>query len=165
MAQASPPPIATTDAYSSDGAENPEFVLTRWPFYWIIRTNDRYLALLEKRLRQIELDIPRWRVLMLLGATDARSVSYLATEAQIKLSTMTRIVQRMEQEGLVETRPRPSDGRVTEVLLTGNGRRARPLAWLQASIIFRKAFEGVSEDELTVLNAILRKIADNLVVD
>ncbi len=153
---------ATRDAYATDGTENPKFDVQTWPFYWLIRTHDRYLEFLEAGLKTVELDVPHWRVLMLLSGDRARSVSYLAKESCIKLSTMTRIVKRMQTEGLVETRQRASDARVTEVLLTRNGRRARPLAWHQADRIYGIAFDGVEAEEIAQLNGTLQKIARNL---
>lgn len=113
-------------------------------------------------MREIELDIPRWRVLMLLEGTRARSVSYLSTEAIVKLSTMTRIVQRMEADGLVETRPRASDARVTEALLTGHGRRARVLALQRADLIFEKAFKAFSDADVRNFNQMLSLVHENL---
>jgi DNA-binding MarR family transcriptional regulator len=139
-----------------------DFDLRSWPFYWITRSNNAYLSTLEGILKRNQLDIPRWRVLMLLSCEQARSVTYLAEEAIIKLSTMTRIIQRMGQEGLVETRPLESDNRVTEVLLTLKGDDARSEAQRAASDVFAKAFEGVSQQEITALNGTLARVLSNL---
>ena len=139
-----------------------QFELTNWPFYWIVKANGRYVQRLEESLKSIELDVPRWRVLMLLERDVARSVSYLAKEAFAKLSTMTRIVQRMQEDGLVKTQPRESDQRVTEVILTGNGRRARSLALQQADAMYAGAFVGMSHDDVKALNQLLEKVFSNL---
>ena len=138
------------------------FDLENWPFYWITRAYGQYMSSLEQTLKSVELDIPRWRVLMLLQGARARSISYLSTEAITKLSTMTRIVQRMQDDGLVITRPRASDQRVTEVLLTGNGRRARLLALHQAETIYANSFNGLSASDLKQLNKLLSRIHANL---
>jgi DNA-binding MarR family transcriptional regulator len=148
--------------YGSDGSDNEQFDLTGWPFYWLARAHGQYIAALEDALRVVELDIPRWRVLMLLEPTKARSVSYLATEAIIKVSTMTRIVQRMDEDKLVITRPRETDARVTEVILTGNGRRARALAWQQANHIYQRAFKDMPDDTIKTLNKTLGLVGKNL---
>ncbi|MFC3051984.1 MarR family winged helix-turn-helix transcriptional regulator [Kordiimonas pumila] len=142
--------------------EDEHFDLEAWPFYWLSKAHGQYFAKLENALREVELDIPRWRVLMLLEPERARSVSYLASGAIIKVSTMTRIVQRMQEEGLVITRPRETDARVTEVLLTGNGRRARTLAWQKANGIFTHTFKDIPLDTITTLNDTLGVIVKNL---
>ncbi len=100
-----------------------------WPFYWVSRVNARYAQVLERRLKPLDLDLARWRVLMSLYEDEHLSVSEIADYAVIKLNTVTKIVQRMIADGLVVTRVRPSDGRVTEVCLT---RRATACAVLPA---------------------------------
>lgn len=139
-----------------------EFDLQSWPFYWITRSNNAYLSTLEGVLKRQQLDIPRWRVLMLLYCDRAHSVTYLAEEAVIKLSTMTRIVQRMEQEGLVNTRPGEADNRVTEVLLTPKGDDARERAQRAGFDVFDQAFEGISEQKIADLNETLGRVLSNL---
>ncbi|MFC7291388.1 MarR family winged helix-turn-helix transcriptional regulator [Hirschia litorea] len=133
------------------------FELEAWPFYWLTKAYGSYIAKMEDALHQVELDIPRWRVLMLLEGEKARSVSYLSQEAISKLSTMTRIVSRMENDGLVETRARASDARVREVLLTKNGRRARVLAWQKAEEIYKQSFSSMTRDEVDEFNRLLKK--------
>lgn len=138
------------------------FELHEWPFYWLTRAYGQYMSTLEKTLKVVGLDVPRWRVLMLLGGDRARSVSYLATEAITKLSTMTRIVQRMQDDGLVLSRPRESDQRVTEVLLTRKGHKARQLAIKQAEGIYNRSFDGFSMKQITSLNKTLQSLIQNL---
>ncbi len=137
------------------------FDLRNWPFYWITRTSDRYLSVLEGNLKESGLDIPSWRVLGQLHGTLSKSVGELADEAIIKRSTMARMIHRMEDEGLVETRVRPSDQRVTEVRLTAFGKRQRIVAQRQAFRAFARAFRGVSEGEIHRLNDTLRKVFAN----
>jgi len=138
------------------------FELQAWPFYWLTRAYGAYISKLEDELRDVELDIPRWRVLMLLEGQRARSVSYLSEEAITKLSTMTRIVGRMQDDGLVETRPRATDARVTEVLLTKHGRRARVLAWQKAGSIYEKVFEPMSKTEVDEFRRLLKKSYESI---
>ncbi|MEM1104137.1 MAG: MarR family winged helix-turn-helix transcriptional regulator [Pseudomonadota bacterium] len=139
-----------------------EFDHYDWPYYWVTRANNAYLFELEKRLKSRGLDIPRWRVLMLLAGSRARSISYLAGEATIKLSTMTRMVQRMEDEGLVQTQPRATDQRVTEVLLTTRGEKARHTAWEQAVGLYEASFAGVAAEQIQEMNRTLSIILENL---
>jgi len=133
----------------------------KWPFYWMTKANGLYLATLEKSLKDSDLDIPSWRALMLLDGDDARSISFLAKESIIKLSTMTRIIQRMEKDELVIVRQRARDARVTEALLTPKGREARKVAWALAEDVMEKAFEGISTSDLQDLMKILMRVTAN----
>jgi len=79
---------------------------------------------MEKLLKRIDLDIPRWRVLNILFENDDSSISEISEHAVAKLSTITKIVYRMKDDGLVETSQSTQDGRVTQVSLTAAGRQA-----------------------------------------
>ena len=81
----------------------------RWPFFWITQAVGRYLQRLETGLKRGDLDISRWRVLMCLHPNRPTSVSEIAELAIVKLPTMTKIVQRMQADGLVMLRPRSSE--------------------------------------------------------
>ena len=81
------------------------FQVERYPFFLINRLASRYNATIEPRLRDIGLDIPNWRVLMILGEHAPRGVRDIAEAAVIPLSTMTRIVQRMAAADLVTLTP------------------------------------------------------------
>lgn len=139
------------------------FSFRNWPFYWLARANGRYIAKMEEELGALGLDVPRWRVLMILHEEDCLSVSTLADYAIVKLSTMTRIVQRMQKEGYVICRPRANDGRVTEVLLTPSGRDTSKLAWKAANGVYERAFDAMGDEKKAQLMALLRELAENLV--
>jgi DNA-binding MarR family transcriptional regulator len=138
------------------------FELEHSPFYWLSRVSGRYVLDMGAALRRVGMDVPRWRVLMILHEHDPASVSTIADLAVIKLSTTTRIVQRMQAEGLVTCAPRPTDARVTEVRLTAAGSRAMEQVRGQASRIFRQAFDDISDKEMTVFIAVLQRLFDNL---
>ena len=86
------------------GPEHEEFSYEEFPFYWLARVHAIYSLEMEKVLKKLGTDIPTRRVLLMLRLHGTVSVSELANHAIIKLSTLTRIVQRMREEGLVETR-------------------------------------------------------------
>jgi len=141
---------------------DPLFELARSPFFWLSRVSGRYVLDMEAVLRRVGMDVPHWRVLMILHENDPASVSTLADLAVIKLSTMTRIVQRMQAEGLVACNPRASDARVTEVRLTPAGAAAVEQVRDPASRIFHQAFDDISDPELIVFIGVLRRLFDNL---
>lgn len=143
-----------------------DFHIDCWPFYWIARVTGRYLQEMEAALKPIGLDVPRWRALSVLSEFDPASVSEIADHAIVKLSTMTRILQRMAEDGLVELRARSSDGRVTEASLTARGREAAAAAWLEADRLYRRAFGSASSPvdtpRVVKLNQQMRQLFDNL---
>ena len=146
---------------SADPAD-PSFSILESPLYWLVRIDHRYAHQLNAVLKRIGMDVPRWRVLMVLTEFEPASVSLIAEHGVIKLFTMTKTVKRLEQEGLVKTRQKVSDGRVTEVVLTKKGREAVTRVRAQASRIFHQAFEGIDSAEMKSLHEILQRISRNL---
>ena len=71
----------------------PAFQLNKYPFYLLNRAVSRYNAIIEKRLRGIGIDIPTWRVLMILGEAAPRSVSQIA-EAAVDVAHHRRLGER-----------------------------------------------------------------------
>lgn len=134
-----------------------------WPFYWIGRVNGRYAQVLDRRLKPLNIDVPRWRVLISLYEDVHLSISEIAEYSSMRLNTTTKVVQRMIGDNLVETRVRPSDARVTEVCLTREGDRLRELALEEARHVFNLSFQNVSDAEIMALNAILEKVFEQLI--
>jgi DNA-binding MarR family transcriptional regulator len=157
-------PVAATKAAVRRRADpaDPQFALDHSPFYWLSRVSGRYVLDMGAALRRVHMDVPRWRVLMILHEHDPASVSTIADLAVIKLSTMTRIIQRMQAEGLVTCAPRASDARVTEVRLTPAGSAAMERVRGQASRIFRLAFHDVSDKEMAAFIGVLQRLFENL---
>lgn len=149
------------DARTRADPASPGFRLADSPLYWLARVAGRYRFEMERVLKPIGMDVPRWRVLAILTEHEPASVTELCDHAVIRLSTMTRIVQRLADNGLVATRPRDSDGRVTEVRLTEDGRRAAVGVHEQASRIFSHGFEGFSAADVEALNDMLQRLFRN----
>ncbi|WP_205908181.1 MarR family winged helix-turn-helix transcriptional regulator [Rhizobium wuzhouense] len=133
-----------------------------WPFYWISRVDQRYVQVLEKRLKPMGMDAPRWRVLMSLHEDTYLSISEIAEFSAMRLNTTTKVVQRLIADGFVTTRVRPTDARATEVSLTAEGERMGALALAEVRDIFELAFRSVSNEEMDVLNTILEKVFSQL---
>lgn len=76
-----------------------------------------------------ELGLPTSQAHALIVLTDAPvPMSHLAGLMHCDASNVTGLVDRLEQRGLVERRPTPSDRRVKLVALTSKGRRLRDQA-------------------------------------
>ncbi|MGI3165708.1 MarR family winged helix-turn-helix transcriptional regulator [Pseudooceanicola sp. 200-1SW] len=148
----------TDDSRSVPPPQEAGFNKANWPFYWITQTSNRYMQVMERRLKTIGMDVAYWRVLMSLYEDQALSISEISSYCIIKPNTATKIIQRMTLQGLVTTGPRPSDGRVTEVRLTPAGHEMRRNARAIADEVFVTAFEDLSREEQMVLNLLLEKV-------
>jgi DNA-binding MarR family transcriptional regulator len=154
--------IRKTSHWRKANPVDPAFKIVNSPFYWLARVDGRYALSMDAVLKKVGMDVPRWRVLMLLTEHSPASVSELAEHAIIRLSTMTKIILRMKAEDYVETRPSVADGRVTEVLLTEKGRQAVEQVRTQAGRIFQQAFHDLDDPMIKTLNEVLQHIFHNL---
>lgn len=138
------------------------FKRREFPFYWIAQINALYSQEMERLLKRIGMDVPRWRIIMILKEHSELSISDIANQAVAKLPTTTKIVYRMRDEGLVNLVTSSEDGRVTLVSLTDKGLESLELIRGSVSKLFRSSFEGLSSAEIQRTNVLLSKLFDNL---
>ena len=151
-----------TEAFRSGNPGTGAFRVERYPFYLLNRLVSRYNSVIEARLRAIGLDIPNWRVLMILGERSPRGTREIAEAAVINLSTMTRIIQRMTAAGLVSAAPSPEDARVTQVTLTAAGEEKLREARQAAAPVYEHLIDGLAPQDFERLIGLLNRLHDNL---
>ncbi|MFJ3077162.1 MULTISPECIES: MarR family winged helix-turn-helix transcriptional regulator [Pseudomonas] len=139
-----------------------EFRKEDFPFYWLARVHGRYTQNMERLLKKIDLDVPRWRVLWILNENGESSISEISTHAIAKLSTITKIVYRMKDDGLVDTAPSPEDGRVTQVRITEVGLQNIERMQEVTRELFQRSFKGLTEAQVQRLNRMLEVVFHNL---
>lgn len=138
------------------------FRLDESPFYWVNRVSGRYVQDMERGLKSVGMDMPGWRTLMILREESPRSVSEIAELAAMRLSTMTRVVQRLAGAGLVEVATSREDARRTEVRLAPKGREALGTVRAAASRVYRQGIGDLTAAEVTELVALLGRLFANL---
>ena len=141
---------------------SPDFRLVDSPFYWLTRVSGRYLLQMERHLKAIGMDIPRWRVLMILAEDEPATITTLSERSVVKIATMTRIVQRMVADSLVATKGSHTDGRVTKVRMTVAGRDALKRMRAEAGRVFTATFATTQALEVAALVTELRKLFNRL---
>ncbi|MBV8747857.1 MAG: winged helix-turn-helix transcriptional regulator [Xanthobacteraceae bacterium] len=117
----------------------------------------------EDVLAPVGLSIVMWRVLVALSSTGEQRHTDLAGLTSIEISTLSRVVTRLVRMGLVARAPSKTSGREVAVALSNRGRdlvnRLIPFG-LQYETL---ASSGLSEQEITTLRGLLRRIYANLV--
>lgn len=142
--------------------DSPDFVLDDYPLYNLNRTSATYVNEMTKVLKSVGMDQPQWRILMLLADQSPSTVSELSRRAVTKMSTITRILMRMEDDGLVRRTPSPADSRVTEVFITEKGDKIVEDLRGVAARVYSKAFSGLSEKDVIRFVEILKLVRENL---
>ncbi|MDQ4502501.1 MarR family transcriptional regulator [Sinomonas sp. ASV322] len=131
----------------------------------IMRTQQILLARIEEVLKPHGLTFARYELLALLSFArgGALPMSRASALLQVHPTSVTNAVDRLEQAGLVERTPHPTDGRTTLVGLTGGGRALaeRATAALNTEVFARSGFTDDDVDQLIrVLGAFRRRAGD-----
>jgi DNA-binding MarR family transcriptional regulator len=169
MASASDRAVKTTKGNMGEPGDrsvydpsNPSFRLENSPFYLMAHADFKYHEDMDKVLHKHGVSKPIYRVMTVLRERQPASIGTIAEAALTKRSTVSRIIDRMAEQGLVSTEPNAEDNRVTEVRLTGEGHqllaKLTPIVGRQ----FVRAMEGVSDRDLGILLRTLQKISANL---
>ncbi len=78
--------------------------------------------LCNARLAQHGLSLPQWVILSALWREDGQTVKQIARYTSTAMPAVSRILDRMEQAGLLSRRPDPDDRRAIRVYLEPKGR-------------------------------------------
>ncbi|HAF51745.1 MAG TPA: MarR family transcriptional regulator [Leclercia adecarboxylata] len=151
--------MSQTTTSSDSGAT---FHREEFPFYWIVNVYARYTQVMEITLKKAQLDVSRFRVLMITGQYGKASISQISEYAMAKMPTVTKIVGRLRDDGLATTASSVQDARVTEVMLTDAGREKVAEAHRLVSKVFEKGFKGMTVAQMEKMNLSLAKVLDNL---
>ncbi|HEY6925303.1 MAG TPA: MarR family transcriptional regulator [Steroidobacteraceae bacterium] len=116
----------------------------------ILFLSRRWLNTIDGTLRKTGDSHARWVTLLWVGLLAGRAkIGELAEQVGVELPTLVRLLNRLEQEGLVERRALDGSNRAKTVVLTPKGRR---LSASMNEIVSRARVEflkDVKEEQLT----------------
>jgi DNA-binding MarR family transcriptional regulator len=122
----------------------------------------RYVLRFEQRAREVSLTLPECRALVRLEGIEGASQVRLAAMADMEPMTMVRVLDRLQDRGLVERRANPADRRARCLHLTPKGRRALDRIWRLAELTREEVFAGVSPKERESFFDVLERIHRNV---
>ena len=138
------------------------FNLEDFPYYWISQVHAQYIQNIDNVLKKYGLDNSRRRILLALQVKPHASVSDLSDMVISKMSTTTKIVYRLKDEGFIETYSCQDDGRITRVNLTDKGEKMVVKINDLTSVILEQSFDGLIPLQLEKTMDILKHIFKNL---
>lgn len=116
----------------------------------------------DERVRATGATSPQARLLLTLSRNPDQNQAWYADRLEIEPITLCRMVDRMEESGLVERQQDPTDRRARRLHLTSRSRSEidgieRALDGLSETML-----RGFDEQEEAQLAAMLKRIAENL---
>lgn len=127
--------------------------------YELSRAMRHYLS---RATRTLGFTQEQWRALWHLSRNEGLTQTNLAALLEVQPISLTRALDRLAEQDLIERRPSPTDRRATQVFLT---EKAGPVIAQLTAILddFRAtAIAGLSGEELAQASDLLRRMRANL---
>ena len=131
--------------------------------HYLIMANQMLVqrGLLE-RLKETGLTIGQPKVLDYLKDHDGSNQKEIAKACFLEAGSLTSILNRMEEKGLIERRMLNGNRRTSHVFLTEEGREKQQLVEATFSRIEQQALMDISDEEFDAFMAVYQKIYRNL---
>ncbi|TYC56742.1 MarR family transcriptional regulator [Marinobacter sp. BW6] len=133
----------------------------QFPFA-VARVTRRWRKMLDERLKDLGVTQARWSTMVYLekggeGLTQRELASLMAIENP----TLVRLLDSLEQQGLIERRPCPNDRRARRLHLTNAGRAFMDDLSGRAEVLREEMLEGISDEEIECTVKVFHKILEN----
>ena len=128
----------------------------------LVRAEKAHNRLGSEWLKRVGLYTGQEMLLLSLRSEDGMTQSQLASRSCLDLSTITKVVQRMERAGLVQRRVDLDDARISRVYLTEQGRVLCEPSWQMWLDLEQQLTQGLTEAERVLLHRLLATVATNL---
>jgi len=156
------PATALAHADSTPSDPLPDFDLNQYLPFLINRGATRVAADFGSGLKPHGVNITVWRLLASLNQHSSQRIGELSDFTGIEMWTVSRVVSRLEQEGMVERHRGDEDARGVIVSLTPAGRTLVETLIPEAQRYESVILEGFSKEEANCLRALLDRLFENM---
>lgn len=124
----------------------------------LLRTREQVMERFRPMLAARGITEAQWRVLRVLGEGGALDASTVAERACVLLPSLTRITRALTDQGWVESRRDPGDGRKTRLVLTEAGRSVLRQAAPESAAVYAEIEAAIGREKLAELQTLLVEI-------
>lgn len=116
----------------------------------------------DRRAATLGVTRAQWKVLFRLSRQPGLRQVELADKLDVEPITLSRIVDRLAEAGLVERTPDPADRRAWKLQVTETAQPLIAKLRILADGLIDDAFKGINEDDLARMRSNLARIRENL---
>ncbi|MFD1612265.1 MarR family winged helix-turn-helix transcriptional regulator [Sphingomonas tabacisoli] len=116
----------------------------------------------DVRARAIGVTRPQWKMLLTLSRHEGVNQGRLADLLDVEAITLCRMVDRLEESGMVERRPDPADRRAWRIYLTDKAHPILDELRLLGNALSEDALTGLTGPDRDALENMLERIRTNL---
>lgn len=116
----------------------------------------------DERARTLGSTRAQWKTLLILSRNEGINQGALAELLEVEPITLSRMIDRLEEAGLVERRRAPGDRRAWQMFLTPAADPVLRQLRAHADALTEAAFDGIDAGTRAQLTGALARIRDNL---
>ncbi len=139
-----------------------EIGLANFAPYLMNRIMGRYNASLRAEMAGLGLTTPKMRALAVLSVIEGPLIGELAVYAVVEQSTLSRALDQLAAEGLIQRETAPGDSRASRVFITEAGRAAFEAMWPHMAASYARMFQGIPDEDRRAFVATLQKMLVNI---
>lgn len=132
-------------------------------FHYLLMANQ---ALIHKKLlaglKDTDLSLGQPKILEYLKGHNGSSQKDIAQGCHIEAGSLTSVLARMEDKGMIERKMLNGNRRSLYVFLTEKGERLQKIVEKEFDFLETKAFEGISKEEKIFFMDVFLKIYNNI---
>ena len=155
-------PEAAPRSRSGKAATALPYRITDYPMHYFAAIQRQNQLNLGRVLRPRGLSVPMWRAMSALRQKEGQTIGEIAQLAVLDRSSLGRLLDDMQRDGLVERAPLPDDRRALAVRLTGKGRAVFEETRSVMQAHYRNVLKGVEPAEFETLRRVLRRVKANV---
>lgn len=116
---------------------------------------------MDRELAAFDISAPQFIVLFSVANNEADSASKLCKSISYDPGAMTRMIDRLEQKGLIRRLQNPDDRRATNLELTDAGRALQPRLLAAKERVQAQFLRGFDAKDVQLLQGFLNRMIDN----
>jgi DNA-binding MarR family transcriptional regulator len=121
-------------------------------------SNQKWLA----EIRPYGLTTPRWQVLSILVPFDGSRIGTIADLSGTDQPILSRVIDQMQRDDLVERRASITDSRAVELWITSKGRELHKRLMPSASQYIEEMTHNFTDQEKTQLMSFMTRLLNNI---
>ncbi|WP_225587743.1 MarR family winged helix-turn-helix transcriptional regulator [Methylomonas fluvii] len=129
----------------------------------LLRTHQAFLSYAARHVHRLELTLPQYDVIITLGKTVGMQPKKLGEETLITKGTLTGVVSRLEDKGLVERSASKKDGRSQIIRLTDAGRAIYEQTFPEHLAHIGRLFDDYVPEDIAKLEADLQRLHEAVI--
>lgn len=112
----------------------------------------------DRRMRKLGVTRSHWLVLTRLDWHPGCSQSELAELLEVEKATAGRLIDRLEEDGLLERRPDETDRRIKRIHMTDHGRSVHDIIVPLGSALVEEELNDLTKAERKIFTELLKKV-------